>query len=92
MAVSVTGLNAFYGRAHILFDVALQIHRGAVMALLGRNGAGKSTTMKSIIGLVTPAAGGKSHSTACASRPSRPMRFAAWASAMCRKTGASSPS
>jgi branched-chain amino acid transport system ATP-binding protein len=55
--LSVTGLNAFYGRAHILFDVALQIRRGAVMALLGRNGAGKSTTMKSIIGLVTPAAG-----------------------------------
>ena len=55
--LSVTGLNAFYGRAHILFDVALQIRRGTVMALLGRNGAGKSTTMKSIIGLVTPAAG-----------------------------------
>jgi len=52
--LSVNGLNAFYGRAHILFDIALQIRRGTVMALLGRNGAGKSTTMKSIIGLVTP--------------------------------------
>jgi branched-chain amino acid transport system ATP-binding protein len=55
--LSVTALNAFYGRAHILFDIALQIRRGSVMALLGRNGAGKSTTMKSIIGLVAPAAG-----------------------------------
>jgi branched-chain amino acid transport system ATP-binding protein len=55
--LSVNFLNAFYGRAHILFDIALQIRRGTVMALLGRNGAGKSTTMKSIMGLVTPAAG-----------------------------------
>ena len=55
--LSVNALNAFYGRAHILFDIALQIRRGSVMALLGRNGAGKSTTMKSIIGLVARAAG-----------------------------------
>jgi branched-chain amino acid transport system ATP-binding protein len=55
--LSVHALNAFYGRAHILFDIALQIRRGSVMALLGRNGAGKSTTMKAIIGLVRPAAG-----------------------------------
>jgi branched-chain amino acid transport system ATP-binding protein len=55
--LSVNALNAFYGRAHILFDVAIQIRRGTVMALLGRNGAGKSTTMKSIMGLVTPAGG-----------------------------------
>src|SRR3954452_24055455 len=55
--LSVEALNAFYGAAHILFDIALQTRRGPVMALLGRNGAGKSTTMKSIIGLVAPAAG-----------------------------------
>jgi branched-chain amino acid transport system ATP-binding protein len=55
--LTVNALNAFYGRAHILFDIAIQIRRGTVMALLGRNGAGKSTTMKSIIGLVAPAAG-----------------------------------
>jgi branched-chain amino acid transport system ATP-binding protein len=55
--LTVNALNAFYGRAHILFDIAIQIRRGTVMALLGRNGAGKSTTMKSIIGLVTPTAG-----------------------------------
>jgi branched-chain amino acid transport system ATP-binding protein len=50
-------LNAFYGRAHILFDLAFEVAKGEVIALLGRNGAGKSTTLKSIIGLVRPASG-----------------------------------
>ena len=50
--LTVEGLNAFYGRAHILFDVALRVGRGEVVALLGRNGAGKSTTLRSIMGLV----------------------------------------
>jgi branched-chain amino acid transport system ATP-binding protein len=50
--LSVEGLNSFYGRAHILFDVTLEVRRGEVVALLGRNGAGKSTTMRSIMGLV----------------------------------------
>ncbi len=50
--LEVTGLNAFYGRAHILFDVGFQVQAGEVMALLGRNGAGKSTTFRSIMGLV----------------------------------------
>ncbi|MBN3755205.1 ABC transporter ATP-binding protein [Paraburkholderia sp. Tr-20389] len=45
-------LNAYYGRAHILFDVSLEVRRGEVVALMGRNGAGKSTTMKSIMGLM----------------------------------------
>jgi branched-chain amino acid transport system ATP-binding protein len=54
---TVSGLNTHYGRAHILFDIALEVHRGEVMALLGRNGAGKSTTMKSILGLVRPSSG-----------------------------------
>jgi branched-chain amino acid transport system ATP-binding protein len=55
--LSVRGLNAYYGRAHILADVALEVTTGEVACLLGRNGAGKSTTLKSIIGLVRPAAG-----------------------------------
>ena len=50
--LSVEGLNSFYGRAHILFDVTLEVRRGEVVALLGRNGAGKSTTMRSVMGLV----------------------------------------
>jgi len=53
----VTGLSAHYGRAHILADVALDVAAGEVVVLLGRNGAGKSTTMKAIMGLVPPSAG-----------------------------------
>ena len=49
--LQVTQLNAWYGQAHILRDVAFEVRAGEVMVLLGRNGAGKSTTLKSIIGL-----------------------------------------
>ncbi len=55
--LAVRGLNAYYGRAHILADVALEVATGEVVVLLGRNGAGKSTTLKSIMGLVRPAGG-----------------------------------
>ena len=54
--LEVRGLNAGYGRARVLFDVGLQLEHGEVVALLGRNGAGKSTTLKAIMGLL-PAAG-----------------------------------
>jgi branched-chain amino acid transport system ATP-binding protein len=50
--LAVSGLNAFYGAAHILFDLAFEIGQGEVVALMGRNGAGKSTTLKSIMGLI----------------------------------------
>jgi branched-chain amino acid transport system ATP-binding protein len=53
----VDGLNSFYGRAHILFDVTLEAQRGEVVALLGRNGAGKSTTFRSIMGLIADRSG-----------------------------------
>ncbi len=46
------GLNAWYGAAQILFDVGLQVRRGEVVALMGRNGAGKSTTLKAIMGMM----------------------------------------
>jgi branched-chain amino acid transport system ATP-binding protein len=55
--LSVSKLNAFYGRAHILADLALEVDRGEVVVLLGRNGAGKSTTLKSIIGWLRPRSG-----------------------------------
>jgi len=48
----VEGLCAGYGRAQILYDVGLEVGPGEVVALMGRNGAGKSTTMKAIVGLV----------------------------------------
>lgn len=52
MKLAVRGMNSFYGAAHILFDIALDVDAGEVVALLGRNGAGKSTTFRSIVGLV----------------------------------------
>jgi len=55
--LKVTRLNAWYGRAHILFDVDLEVRRGEVVALMGRNGAGKSTTLKAIMGLVAAKTG-----------------------------------
>jgi branched-chain amino acid transport system ATP-binding protein len=55
--LALTGVEAFYGRAHILFEVTFAIGRGEVVALLGRNGAGKSTALKAIIGLVPVANG-----------------------------------
>ncbi len=57
MKLSVSALNSFYGPAHILFDVELDVAEGEVVALLGRNGAGKSTTFRSIVGLVAQRSG-----------------------------------
>jgi branched-chain amino acid transport system ATP-binding protein len=51
-ALAVERLNAWYGAAQVLYDVSLSIGRGEVVALMGRNGAGKSTTMKAIMGLI----------------------------------------
>ena len=50
--LQVQGLNAWYGAAQILFDVSLQVGRGEVVALMGRNGAAKSTTLKALMGMV----------------------------------------
>ena len=55
--LEVRGLSAGYGRARVLFDLDLKVGAGEVVGLLGRNGAGKSTTLKAIMGLVTPTSG-----------------------------------
>ena len=55
--LEVDRLCAGYGRAQILFDVGLQVGAGEAVALLGRNGAGKSTTLKTIMGLIEPTSG-----------------------------------
>ena len=55
--LEVDKLNSYYGDSHILFDVSLRVEKNEVVALLGRNGAGKSTTLKSLIGLVRPRSG-----------------------------------
>jgi branched-chain amino acid transport system ATP-binding protein len=55
--LEVNDLNSYYGDSHILFDVSMQVEKNEVVALLGRNGAGKSTTLKSLMGVVTPQSG-----------------------------------
>lgn len=55
--LEVKSLNSYYGDSHILFDVELRVEAHEVVALLGRNGAGKSTTLKSLMGMVRPRSG-----------------------------------
>jgi branched-chain amino acid transport system ATP-binding protein len=55
--LEVSALNSYYGDSHILFDVSLRVEKHEVVALLGRNGAGKSTTLKSLMGVVSPRSG-----------------------------------
>jgi branched-chain amino acid transport system ATP-binding protein len=55
--LEVEGIHAYYGLSHILFGVSLKVSEGEVVSLLGRNGAGKSTTMRSIMGLTPPRQG-----------------------------------
>ena len=57
MLLVVEELHAHYGKSHILHGVSLQIGAGEIVCLLGRNGVGKSTTLKSIMGLVRPSRG-----------------------------------
>ena len=83
-------MHTYYGKSHILHGVSLQVGRGEVVGLLGRNGVGKSTTLKTIMGLVQ-----SERRARCCSRASRSpaCRRTSWrgsASAMCRRTGASS--
>jgi branched-chain amino acid transport system ATP-binding protein len=55
--LEIEGVDAFYGASQVLFGVGLKLQEGRTVALLGRNGAGKSTTMKSIAGVLTPRKG-----------------------------------
>ncbi|MDQ5849816.1 MAG: ABC transporter ATP-binding protein [Pseudomonadota bacterium] len=56
-ALSLEGVDAFYGESHVLHDVSFSLQSGRVLALLGRNGAGKTTCMSSVIGLLAPRKG-----------------------------------
>jgi len=57
MLLEVTDLNTYYGQSHALQDMSLEVDEGEVVALLGRNGMGKSTTLKTIMGLLKPRSG-----------------------------------
>ncbi len=55
--LSVSNVNTFYGYSHILHDISLEVREGEIVILLGRNGVGKSTTMKTIMGVQAPRTG-----------------------------------
>ena len=85
MMLEVRDLHAYYGKSHILQGVDLKVDQGEIVSLLGRNGVGRSTTCKTIMGLVPPvgqvALQGPRRSQACG-----PTRSPISASATCRKT------
>ncbi|MBV8601513.1 MAG: ABC transporter ATP-binding protein [Candidatus Eremiobacteraeota bacterium] len=55
--LEVDAVNTYYGDSHILFDVSMRVEEGEVVALLGRNGSGKTTTMMTVMGILTPRSG-----------------------------------
>jgi branched-chain amino acid transport system ATP-binding protein len=55
--IDVDRINTYYGDSHVLFDVSMQVREREVVALLGRNGAGKSTTLKTLAGVLRPRSG-----------------------------------
>ena len=57
MILEVQDINTYYGQSHILQGVSLEVEKGEIVTLLGRNAAGKTTTLKSILGLVPPRSG-----------------------------------
>ena len=57
MLLQVADIHTYYGKSHVLHGVSMEIEEGEIVALLGRNGVGKSTTLKSIIGMTPPQAG-----------------------------------
>ncbi len=57
MLLELSGINAYYDKSHVLQNVSINVEKGEVVALLGRNGSGRSTTLKTIMGLVTAKSG-----------------------------------
>ena len=71
-ALQVANIDFSYGPVQVLFDVGFEVRQGEVLALLGTNGAGKSTILRVIAGLGTPARGRRAPATAAPSPTSRP--------------------
>src|SRR5690348_14142531 len=55
--LTLSGVNTFYGPSHVLRDVSIEVKKGEIVTLLGANAAGKTTTMKTIMGIVRPSSG-----------------------------------
>ena len=83
--LAVEGLQAAYGRSQVLFDLSLAVGAGEVVTLLGRNGMGKTTTIRTVMGLL-PARGGMVRFERQADRPRvRPKRWRGSGSGWCRR-------
>ena len=85
--IEVERINCYYGDSHVLFDVSLGVREREVVALLGRNGAGKSTTLKTLAGRCIRAPA-PSASKASPSNNCQATRSPASACSWCRKNGA----
>jgi len=90
LIVDARDIHAWYGSSHVLHGVDLQIARGQTVGLLGRNGMGKSTLIRSLLGLVSQREAA-SISSARTPRTPGPTRWHAWAWPMCPKAVASFP-
>ncbi len=55
--LQLTDVNTYYGKSHVLFGISMEVRKGEIVGLLGRNGVGKTTTLRTIIGLTPPATG-----------------------------------
>ena len=88
--LEITGLNAWYGESHVLHDLTMEVPQGKVVSLLGRNGAGKTTAMRCIMGLM-PRATGQITFEGEALLPLRPDRIARKGIALCSQTSKSAP-
>ncbi len=82
--LTISNLNQFYGGSHILRDVSFEIPKGACTTILGRNGVGKTTLLKCLVGLV-PIRSGSLTLEGTTSRSCRPTSARASASATCRR-------
>ena len=88
--LELQGVETAYGSSQVLFGVSLAVQPGECVTLIGRNGMGKTTTVKSIMGLLEPRAGARAPWTArpSAARPATAPRAPGWA--WCPKGGRSS--
>jgi branched-chain amino acid transport system ATP-binding protein len=86
--LELAGLHAFYGKSHVLRGVDLHVGEGEIVSLLGRNGAGRSTTVKAVMGLVEGRGSVRWRGRSCSA--GRPSRSRAWVSATCPRAATSS--
>ena len=89
--LEVEAIETGYGRSQVLFGLSLGIAPGEMVTLMGRNGMGKTTTVRSIMGLTPASAGSIRFAGERDPRHAPPTASPSWASAWCRRAGRCSP-